>query len=324
MLYPMSHPSRFKIPPILLLLIYLFIPLALILIIFDVVYFDGKLRDTLPTEPETFLIFSILFTLPHILASFFSFLDKEYITHYKSQLIPWLRYVVLFSVFVPLISMEIALYTYAIFTMIHVFFQQAGVSKSLMRGSNSYHLYWQWSGVLISTLIYLAIYSQFNFGISEYQFFNTMVWGVIFIFSFFGWLAVSASKTTIGKAYFWNTHFLPIACFWFMSLGYPILAVALPRIVHDITAFVFYVTHDHNRSLHTKSNLLYRYTSAVGLPIVLVSPVLAILLAYPLQSTGLYYYVLPLLMVFGLMHYYIESFIWKRGTPHMQEIALST
>lgn len=320
----MNRSHKLKIAPALLLSIYLFVPLAALFVIFDATYFDGKFRDALPTEPESFLIFSILFTLPHILASFFSFIDKEYVSYYKLRLIPAFRYVVLFSILVPLISIKIALYTYAIFTMIHVFFQQSGISKSLMRGSNQYHQYWQWSGVLIATLIYLAVYSQFSFNVSEYHFFNVVIWGIIIVFSLFGTLAVMASKTNIGRLYFLSTHFLPIFCLGFMLYGYPILAVALPRIVHDITAFIFYITHDHNRLLHTRSNILYRYTNSVGLPVFVVSPVLAILLAYPLQSTELYFSVLPLLMIFGLMHYYVESFIWKRGTPHRQEIALST
>lgn len=312
------------ISPRLLLSIYAVIPLALGFVALDVFLLHGALGATLPHEPESLLLFSLLFVLPHILASFFSFADREYLQHYKDVLLPGMQYAALFVILAPLISGMFALYAYAIFTMIHVFFQQAGISKILMHGANNMHTFWQWSGVVVATIIYVTAYEQFWFPYAESM-------SLIFLFAFalltytvFGLLAAHASRTRIGTLYFWGTHTLPIVSLLCLYAGYPLLALALPRVIHDLTAFLFYVTHDHNRALHTDANVLYRASTSLGLPIIVFSPLLAIALAYPLQSTSLYHYVLPLLMMCGLMHYYIEHHIWKHGSLHRRYVAIST
>ena len=51
----------------------------------------------------------------------------------------------------------------------------------------------------------------------------------------------------------------------FYAEGYLFLAILGPRLVHDVTAFTFYIVHDMNRHGADPRNHLYRLASKLGL-----------------------------------------------------------
>src|SRR5690606_691202 len=90
------------------------------------------------------------------------FIERDYIKSYGSQLVTGARYAILAALLLPLISMHLAFFVFAIFTMLHVIRQQSGIAKSLMRGGNRYHSLWEWAGVILSLVLYIDIYTSFN------------------------------------------------------------------------------------------------------------------------------------------------------------------
>jgi hypothetical protein len=120
---------------------------------------------------------------------------------------------------------------------------------------------------------------------------------------------------------------------------YYFFAILMPRLVHDATAYIFYVTHDYNKHHQHPQNFIYRIAKQCRLSVFVVLPLLSFLLAFVLQAYGdsLVSYLtqvlfgaeirqvvtIGLLGYLALMHYYTEAFTWKQGSPYRQFIRFS-
>ena len=130
-------------------------------------------------------------------------------------------------------------------------------------------------------------------------------------------------ENQLGKIYFLGTHLIPILGVFYVVTGYPILALIVPRVIHDLTAYAYYITHDTNRFKQKQTNAIYKTTSRFRLPIFLANPLISIALAYSivqLNSTT----ILSVLTCVFFLHYYTESFIWKNDTLHRMQIGYTT
>ncbi len=316
------------INPKVLLAIYSVMPLSLLFIAADSFVLNGHIKVSLPVDPRVYAWFVILFMVPHIIASFFSFADKEYLEYYKPRLLRGAQIAVILGIFLPAIAGAtiLPILAFATYTMIHVFMQQSGVSKSLMKNSAPAHVYWQWLGIAISTVIYsyLLIPMPWLDKIGGYS--NLIKAVSVLVLGIYSLLAINIarqSRTKLGKVYFWGSHSMPILGALYIVSGYPILALLIPRIIHDLTAYTFYITHDNNRFNETKSNVLYRATSGIKLPVYLASPLISILLTFAIAKFNSSALAVVLTCIFFL-HYYTESMIWKRDSLHRTQIKYSS
>lgn len=313
----MATSRKISVKPTSLILVYSILPVALVLIVFDHFILDEAFRTGAPTDPNEFIWFTILFTMPHILASFFGFFDTEYRKFYGKKMLQGAQLSFLAIALLPIISVDLAFYVFAIFTMTHVLFQQSGIAKSLMKSSSKYHTVWQWTGVIISSIFYFDIYSDFSMNSSLFVVIILVLTVILFTAAL---MAVKKSKTKIGKAYFWSTHtMIAVSGLCFLA-GYPILVIAIPRVVHDVTAYMYYTAHDHNRFLDTQSNKIYSLTKRFGLPVIVVSPLLSLFLAGLFQINPIEGATIPLVSFIVLMHYHTESYIWKKTSLHRKYI----
>ena len=130
-----------------------------------------------------------------------------------------------------------------------------------------------------------------------------------------------------------------IVSFYFYVQQYYFLAILVPRLVHDATAYVFYVTHDYNKHYLQPQNQLYRYAAQLKINIFWVLPLSSFALAFVLQAYGdhLVSFVtrfffdveihkvitVGVLGYFALMHYYTEAITWKAGSPYRNYIGFS-
>ena len=306
-----------RISPRVLLGIYGVALAAAALVAVDLALTGGRLRETAPTDPQAALWLTVLFTVPHIVASYFGFLERDYIVAYGPRLLRGAQVIALATIVLPVISLELMFGVFALFTMSHVFLQQSGISRTLMRGANPDTRHWQWAGIALSTVLYVAIYSERRLpGSVVLLLMVPLVVG-------YAWLAARAavaSRTTIGTWYFWATASTPVFSWVFFLLGYAVLAIAVPRVIHDLTAFAFYTTHDHNRFIDARSNVLYDWASRLRVPVMVASPVLAVALAVTLRWLPERIMLFPLMFI-SLLHYYVESFIWKRDSLHRRYIS---
>ncbi len=316
------NTSIIRINPLYLLAVYSVLVVGVLVVIFDTLVLDGAIRRNGPQDPHEYIWFTVLFTLPHIFASFFGFLDHEYIDAYGDKLTKGIRYIVLASILLLFLPSTVTFVVFALYTMTHVYLQQTGISRSLMRTSNAWHTIWQWSGVLYLFLLYVLIYSDTLtlstmalIAVSIPLLVTSLVSAV---------LAQRNSQTKLGRAYMISTATIPFIGLLFYLLDYWLLVIAIPRIIHDVTAYMFYVSHDHNRFAQAGSNVLYRWFSSIGIPVYIASPAISITLAYPFQAGGLGAAILPVLMAVSFFHYYIEGFMWKHGSLHRKYITYSS
>lgn len=313
-----SDVKFLNISPNLLLSVYLVIPLAVLLMVLDISAFSKPLIKSNSYVLNSDLAFlTLVLALPHIIASFFGLFDKEYISTYGKKVLRSAKLAIIVAIILPLISLKLAFFGFALLTMFHVFRQQSGIAKSLMQGTNKYHVLWEWTGISLSLLLYLAIYGKIN--ISKAYVVSWLI--IMTVFTFFGLLAMRVSKTKKGKSYMVLTHLLPIASGGFLLMGYPILSIIVPRLIHDFTGYIYYICHDNNRFCEKKTNLIYRYFATLGIPVLFLSPFLSIgitLVAYESKIANAYMF----LAVLTLMHYFNESFLWKRGSLHRNYIKI--
>jgi hypothetical protein len=319
-----QHGNILKINPKVLLLIYAVMPLSLAFIAVDKTLLSGSIGKSLPLDPRVFVWFILIFMVPHILASFFSFAEREYFNFYKSKMLRGAQLAVVLGLFIPALlgATVIPIVIFATYTMAHVFMQQSGISKSLMRNVASNHRYWQYLGISIATMLYIYLLvptAGFRDTIDTSFPIKTLLTATIIVYTILALQIVRQSKTQLGKTYFIGSHMIPIMGVFYVATGYPMLALIVPRVMHDLTAYTYYITHDNNRFRQEQANVIYKSTSRFRLPIFLANPIISIALAYAivqLNSTA----VLSVLTCVFFLHYYTESFIWKNDTLHRMQI----
>ena len=324
-----------------LLSLYLIIPLCLLLYGFDLAFFQGYLHDNLPTKPTHFLLFQILFGTPHILASnILLFSNREYFQTYKQNVLKATLIIAavfgIGSLFIPYYVFYVAV---AGWTVFHVLKQQHGVVRGLCSLPNWAYQSLLWLSVCAGLLIYVGIFLHHR--LEE----STLFWlknGAGFLTTILVLLAFYAQRyaqTVFGKTFLWANVFLVVSSFYLFTQEYYFFAILIPRLVHDATAYIFYVTHDFNKHSSQPQNALYKIAKRGSISIFLVLPVLSFGLAFLLQAYGdaviefltqaifgveIHKVVtLGVLGYFALMHYYCEGLTWRAGSPYRQFISFS-
>jgi hypothetical protein len=126
------------------------------------------------------------------------------------------------------------------------------------------------------------------------------------------------SRTRIGRWYMWANVAMLGSIFWVNELGYTLFVIFIPRIIHDITAFSVYITHDTNRNRGEPRNAVYRVARFTRLPPLVLLPLLSIGIAYVLTINERYALAAIVISTITFLHYYFEGFIWRGPNPHRQ------
>jgi hypothetical protein len=370
---------NFAVSSNLLLALYAVVPLSILLALVDQWFLSGVLRDEyLPTNPSTLIWWAIIFNFPHIVSSLVTLADEEYIKFYKARFIKALL-VITAGVFtinfiVPQLlpgqpSLMIGMLFFVFFsayTMYHVLSQQFGIGMMLMkvRPTKQYEA-WRWLATLATTIMYAMVFAKWG----DKPFMNTP-------FSFYQWLGFAAgffivlsviqgfyltlgSQRQLGTWYVYSNLLMMICTYALLMMGYQFFVIAIPRFVHDLTAFIIYSTHDQNRNRQVRRNYIYRWLKFIPIPVMFLCPLLAIALAHSVQCGSFYidlflgfdegakafnecpltrFYEptgenngLPVYMqlwaqimfICGFFHYYIEAFVWKREAIHRHSVSFT-
>lgn len=325
----------------LLLSLYLVIPLCLLLYGLDTAVFQHYLHDNLPSKPTNFLLFQILFGTPHILASAVLLTtNREYFQVYKRPL-AWatLAIVVIFGVGSLFISYYVFYIVVAAWTVFHVLKQQHGVVRGLCKLPNWAFNSLLWTSVAAGLMIYIGIFLHHRL---EIEMLETLQHSAEILTTLLVLLAFYCQRyvpTTFGKTFLWANVFLVVSSLYFYSEGYHFFAILIPRLVHDATAYIFYVTHDFNRHSAEPKNALYRFAKRYSISIFVLLPILTFVGAFFLQAYGdmaiewltreVFGYEIRKAMTLGilgylaLIHYFSEAMTWKNGSPYRQFISFS-
>lgn len=131
---------------------------------------------------------------------------------------------------------------------------------------------------------------------------------------------MKAAKNRLGIWYLWSNVAMVFACFIAVWFNYYAFVIVIPRVIHDITAFIVYATHDNNRNKDKPVNIFYRLTAFTRLPPWILCPIIAIAIAYPMvhfKSQILTFIVFTLIY----FHYYFENIIWRGNSLHRQQVS---
>lgn len=325
----------------LLLSLYSIIPICLLLYALDKLFWHNALLDLLPSKPNHLVLFQILFGTPHIIASSILLVsNREYLQTYQKKLLLMTVALAVFfgigSLFIPYLGFYIIV---AAWTVYHVLKQQHGVARAVCRLPDFAFNVLLALSVVSGLLIYLAIFLNNQFSEQNLFYLKTAIASLCFCLVLGALRYQRYVNTAFGRWFLWANIFLILSSFYFYTEQYYLFAILIPRLVHDATAYIFYVTHDYNKHQARPQNSLYRFAKACHVSVFLVLPLLSFALAFFLQTYGdaIINYLTQLLFgvelrkaitlgligYLSLMHYYSEAFTWKNDSPYRQFIRFS-
>jgi hypothetical protein len=315
-----SITKQIAIPRWLLLTVYLIVPVLLLVTLADMFYFDSILLPYMGIEAILIPIFIFIFNLPHIIASFFSFFDKEYVQYYQRQLSFHLPALLIATALLLYIDWRLGIVFFLINDVWHGIKQKVGIALILGAKPDWVHKAWTISPFVVFAVAYIyfiipdAYPEQLIPIISP-----TLLIGNVAILLLMIVMMMRAVPAV--RWYIFNVSMLFLVSYFFVLAGYIFFAVLAFRFVHDVSAFAFYVSHDYNRNLNEQKNWLYRVLTSVPLPVIVLTPLLGFLFAYVVRTATEGIVIgYSIVVLICMAHYYLESVMWKRGAPHRQYV----
>lgn len=318
--------------------LYAIIPVCLLIYWADGQFWNSYLRMHLPSSPTNFLLFQILFGTPHIVASALMLAtNRDYLVFYRHRILAMSAFIVLFfgvgSLFIPYRVLYILT---ACWTVLHVLKQQHGIGKGVCRLPDRAFYLLLGLSVAAGICIYMGIFLKDGLEAWQAEWIRRLAAGLTALLVVATLACQRLIATRFGKMFMWGNTLLVVSSFFLYTQQYYFLAILIPRLVHDATAYIFYVTHDYNKHHQRARNALYRYAERCHVHVFVVLPALSFALTFVLQAYGddwvnfisttlfgteIYKAVtLGLLGYLALMHYYTESFVWTAGSPLRQYI----
>jgi hypothetical protein len=307
-----------------LLAVYLAAPLMIAAALLDATLLGRTLRAASPASPALLPGYALVFGMPHILASFFAFGDPTLARACTAVLRPSLGWAALVALAVaPFVGQPWADSVVVGWTMVHVLGQQSGlaIGQALGRTGLLATRPWAlaahvWRGLLaaVGVAAGLALGGEHGWALVESPHAWMQAAGVLLCLStpLAAWLAWAARQRG-GDLRALLALQATVAGAWALVLmGYPLLGIVLLRLVHDVSAFLFYATLANAReATHPGANKLYRLLGLAGRRpgpwLWPLASVLVLLLA-PVVPVAL-----SLWLVFA--HYLAEHRVWRHDSP---------
>lgn len=301
--------------------VYYIVPVLFIVFLGDLFIFEGKLQPYLTSEASDLPLYMLIFEFPHIIASFFGFADRDYLKHYRSQLLYRLPVIIACVLIVFYFSFLAGMILYAFYTMYHVIRQQTGIALTMTHKKDWLHESWTYLGVVIVFIGFLLnLLSEMQLGNYENLLRSSLLLlATVFVAVSLRMVLRNRKKETL--VYMASVAISIFVSYIFFVFDYMFLAIFALRFIHDVTAFIFYIAHDKARNSAGTPNYIYRIVKKTGLPIIIATPLLATVIAYILRSE-------LMVLQFGLLviiscnvaHYYLEGIMWKGGSPHRSQL----
>jgi len=289
---------------------YIVIPFSVVFLLWDRLANNSQITQSLPDSPEVFLAFAVFFGYPHIMASTVLLSTRDYFAALQWPLIGCALAALVFAFVTPLIwGVDGLIKMFLVATVYHVIAQQTGIAKIGLRlDPLTLRLWfvWKWSGVLVALAAIGMIYQGLHWSVMGSVFFVMLVSGLL--------LSRSAKDKKAALYLFANVSLLTAVGFAAIVQS-PFFVVLMPRLVHDINAFTFYCFHDLSRARSSHSGPFFIKKPLSKTLAVFVTPIAAIVLAFPLTYFFESSAVATFAIAFAFFHYLTEYFVWKRGSP---------
>jgi hypothetical protein len=312
-----ASPAEAGVPRVMtlrapaLVALYALVPLCGAVMLADAFLFNHALRSRLPITPDALFGFTALFLLPHILASLFTFADSEYLSLYRNKLIVGVVGITALLIALRRVGGEASAMVLWATTLWHVIAQQTGISRVFTRPSQLQSA-WRWATMSAFTGVGVGLFVPVLMKPS------LALLAVSTVLSVF---AARAATSPAGAWYVAATQALALLAAAGVLTGYTFFAIFVPRVVHDVTGFMFYVVHDHNRNRETRRNVLLRVLAFLPVPIAVLVVALPLSINVLIGVSKLNVPVVVLAL--SLFHYFTETFMWKRNAPHRRSVPVS-
>lgn len=306
-----------RIKPAYLLGIYGIIPVIVLFLAADFGLNDLRLSRRLPADPHAMQWFTMFFMLPHIFASLFTFLDRDYLVAYRERLMVSVPLIVVAMVAIPFVfGGSLFRLMVAVYTVFHLVSQQTGIAAMVARSKSGVYQAWKWLSFI--AVLMISIVAQADFP-TLHRMLQVALPAFILVYGALTLLACRQSKTRVGVGYIAANSLMIVICYGLALVNLPFFVILIPRVVHDVTAFFFYISHNTNRNREQSFNWVSRLRKWLRLPEYVFTPLLGILctaLATATLGEGIFFVVVFL----GLLHYYWEGVMWKQGSLHRANI----
>jgi hypothetical protein len=310
----------------MLLMPYLVMPVAILIVIIDQLFLGQWIKHHFITTPETQYLYLTFFNL-HIMASTITFVDMEYLRHY------WRR-LMLFSVLICAVIMPFAHpqgndvfnLIFVAWTAVHTTGQQFGLIRLMGLKQTPLHTVWKWLAILVSMLVYCSYFSLYFITPEGRHYIQIFMWAALFLFLSLSYGAYKPAHTPMLKLYILGNIAAVVLSVALYSIYYSLLAVLMGRVIHDVSAFIFYILHDMNRNRTKARNIFFRAFRFTHIPIYVLGPLGAFLLAYPISYFSFFHPQEIMYKIFAflaMMHYCTDSSVWKKGSPHRDYIRVA-
>lgn len=237
-----------------LLSVYYIVPCALIVALCDHWLFAGTVRAALPSDINTLFVYVLFLNIPHLIASLFSFAEGAYLRFY-ARTVAVLGVLLLGYAWILSESYLAAFLLFVLYTEYHVMNQQAGIASAYIRKAVRGYALWRYLGMAVMLFPYVqglfdgtAVSSQIVSGVS------LVLWVATSAFALLTPYIYRQIERQEGRFFVIAISGALMGGVVLMLMGYGLFAVLIHRFVHDITAFMVYLTHDTNRA-HVSSGI---------------------------------------------------------------------
>jgi hypothetical protein len=310
--------------------LYVLIPISLLITGVDQVT-GANLKNWLPTSPENWLLFTLFFGTPHIVASNLMLVGiAEYRRLYWRKILKWSALIlVALTVLNFVVSYDVVYTLVAGWTVKHVLGQQFGIGNSVAKRSGWPYKMWEVLSLSAGTAAYAVMHLGSGWSTRSVSYVHVGIGVMMAVVLGLGtWMTIRC-ETNTGRVWMVANTALVLVSVGTLLLGYPFFTVLIPRIIHDSTAFMVYGVHERNRGGSIGHQPLRLPLIGFGLTIA-VSLLISRLLDAPVTSIGnslgvslvapMSLYVAGFL---ALIHYCSEAVTWKSGAPHRAHFAMS-
>lgn len=301
-----------------ILLSYITLPLGLLVIVLDNLFFSRSIQQILPGDPHELFIINLFFGLPHIVAGDIQLLDREYISYHKIALL----LCVAFSLAFPMtIIFQYGMATYIIIEYVvsafHAAGQQLGIVGMFSKFNRDYYQVWKWSSRIALSLTALRMVRIDIFGPYFESYLDDAVIVLLAANLLSGLHMIKNCDQSIGRVYIALNIGMTYSFYLFHLWGYSALSILTLRVPHDITAFLFYMNHSQIRNEETPKNWIVKLLRIPNRAGGYFLPLFAVPVALMIEQ----WQVLFMFDAFlSYMHFTSETFIWKANSPHLKHI----
>lgn len=315
-----------------LLGLYLLLPLVWAIVWLDEYRWGLSLRLMMPFRPELWVVWVYLFGMPHVVASIQTLADREYLEHYGWRLGRVFAFFLVLPLVVSAVFGTRAMFAiYMMYIVYHTVVQQWGLTIVALRSKPDFTFQvWKWSAIALGLNLYAMLYSEpFPIALGPNQGLRNVMVAAAETMAALSVLAALVlcwkhRGNRLGMGFIVANTAMVLTDLMLFMHGYYALIVMLSRVIHEFTAWPIYAAHDHNRNLEGRPNFIYRVLAATRVPVFWLSILLAFALGLfvTYAATEIVKWT-SVVISLSLIHFHMESFLWRRDTIHRRHLQFS-